>query len=77
MKIRLARKIIESTMLPNGEPSGRMYRQATYNRACFRLRMWREDGPGVIVREDLLDVSLRVRDEMMAKARRRASCSPA
>lgn len=72
MKARLANKVIRAIILPDGEPSGKVYRDSTFRAACFRLRAWREDEDGVLVREDTLDVALRVTEAKAARHRGRA-----
>ena len=72
MKARVARKVIEATIRDDGEPSGKVYRQGTFNAACLRLRMWREEAPGELVREDALDVALRVTHAKVTRHRGRA-----
>ena len=39
MKARVARKVIEATIRDDGEPSGKVYRQGTFNAACLRCAL--------------------------------------
>lgn len=71
MKARLANKVIRAIILPDGEPSGKVYRDSTFHAACRRLRMWREEAPGDLVREDALDVALRLTEAKAVRHNRR------